>query len=189
MTSAQALFGQAALFLKKHGVVVLIILFFVLEAVSMSSLFWRTQPADQGSVSERSTAVEQVVSPPVVSDRVLKISEIHGPRIDVEAAMTVVEVGGAVATVRCFTLPAGMWVFLLIVYVALLVFNLTYGFWQVSSGRPQWFWELLYTVLFIVGWYVWDGCQTNVWFPLSVIKMGVILYALYLYFFDQKRKR
>lgn len=112
---------------------------------------------------------------------ILKISEIRGPRIDDEAAMIVAEK----ATVVCQTLPLNAWVFLVIAYIALLVFNFSYTFKEVE--RPQWVWETLYTLAFIAGWFVWDGCRENIWFPFAIVKFGLIIFALYAYFLKKKQ--
>lgn len=114
----------------------------------------------------------------VLSQRpILKISEIRGPRIDDEAAMIVAEESAAPV---CQTLPLNLWVFLVIAYIALLVFNFSSTFQKVN--QPQWFWEVVFTFLFIVGWFVWDQCRENVWFPFAIAKFGLIIFALYIYF-------
>lgn len=114
----------------------------------------------------------------VLSQRpILKTSEIRGPRIDDEAAMIVV---GESATLTCQTLPLNLWMFLVIAYIALLVFNFSSTFQKVN--QPQWFWETMYTIAFVAGWFIWDGCRSNVWFPFAVMKFGLIIFALYVYF-------
>lgn len=112
---------------------------------------------------------------------ILKISEIRGPRIDDEAAMIVTKK----ATVVCQTLPLNAWVFLVIAYIALLVFNFSYTFKEVE--RPQWVWETLYTLAFIAGWFAWDACRENIWFPFAIVKFGLIIFALYAYFLKKKQ--
>jgi hypothetical protein len=112
---------------------------------------------------------------------ILKISEIRGPRIDDEAAMIVAEKALSV----CRTLPLNLWVFLVVAYVALLVFNFSYTFKDVE--RPQWFWETLYALAFIAGWFVWDSCHKNIWFPFAIVKFGLIIFALYAYFLKKKQ--
>lgn len=113
---------------------------------------------------------------------ILKISEIRGPRIDDGAAMIV---AGESAVLACQTLPLNLWVFLAIAYGALLVFNFSYTF--KSAERPQWFWEILYTLAFIAGWFVWDECRENIWFPFAIVKFGLIIFALYAYFLKKKQ--
>jgi hypothetical protein len=123
---------------------------------------------------------------------ILKISEIRGPRIDDEAAMIVVDetentLNQTALVIHCFTLPAAVWVFLLIAYVALLVFNFSYTFKE--AERPQWFWEMLYALAFIAGWFIWDACRENIWFPFAIAKFGLILFVIYLYFLERKREK
>lgn len=121
-----------------------------------------------------------------VQQPILKISEIRGPMIDSEAAMIVVDESSVAAAVApaCVTLPLPIWMFLLIAYVALLIFNFSYTFRQAT--RPQWFWETLYAALFIAGWFVWDGCRDNIWFPFAVVKFGLITFAAYAYLLEKK---
>lgn len=107
---------------------------------------------------------------------ILKISEIRGPRIDDGAAMIV---AGESAAPACQTLPLNLWVFLVVAYIALLVFNFSYTFKDVE--RPQWFWETMYTLAFIAGWFVWDGCRENIWFPFAIVKFGLIIFAADIY--------
>lgn len=114
------------------------------------------------------------------AEPILKLSEINGPRISDVAAMTVVE-GGAFC--RDLLLVA-VWVFLLIVFVALLIFNLSYNF--EGSTKVQWFWEALLALTFLSFWFFWDTCHTNLWFPLFIIQIGITIFAVYLYFFEQK---
>jgi len=104
----------------------------------------------------------------------LRISEIDGPRIDAVAATTVVVAA----------LPGELWLFLLLAYVALLVFNFSYTFETVTS--PQWFWELLYTLSALYCWYVFDREELYLWFPFIILKSGLILFALYLYLLEKR---
>jgi hypothetical protein len=112
---------------------------------------------------------------------ILKISEIRGPRIDDEAAMIVAEK----ATAVCRTLPLNLWVFLMVAYIALLVFNFSFAFKE--ANQPQWFWETLYALAFIAGWFAWDSCRENIWFPFAIVKFGLIIFALYAYFLKKKQ--
>lgn len=113
---------------------------------------------------------------------ILKISEIRGPRIDDGAVMIV---AGESAALACQTLPLNLWMFLVIAYIALLVFNFSFTFQKVN--QPQWFWETMYTIAFVAGWFIWDECRENIWFPFAVIKFGLITFALYAYFLKKKQ--
>jgi hypothetical protein len=112
---------------------------------------------------------------------ILKISEIRGPRIDDEAAMVVTEKALSV----CRTLPLNLWMFLVITYIALLVFNFSFTFKE--ANQPQWFWETVFTLAFIAGWFIWDACRENIWFPFAIVKFGLIIFALYAYFLKKKQ--
>jgi|GEM_PF-5710043 len=107
---------------------------------------------------------------------VLRISEIDGPRIDSMAAMIV-------APDEKPALPASTFLFVLIAYVMLLIYNFSATFRRVT--KPQWFWETLYTVSALLGWYLIDG-TVHYWFPLLVVKTGLLIFALYLVLFSEK---
>ena len=86
----------------------------------------------------------------------------------------------------CFSLPQNMWVIMLAAYVFLLIFNLTYKL--EAAVKLRWFWEGFYTVLALLTWYEFDGCKSNTWFAQSVILIGIIIYAFYLYYFSNRPK-
>ncbi len=106
----------------------------------------------------------------------LRISEIDGPRIDEVAAVTYQEA-------EVF-IPEEIWWFLLLAYGALLVFNFAYTFERANS--PQWFWEVMYTLCVLLGWAVLDPVGTERWFPLMILKEGLILFTLYLYLLEKR---
>ena len=113
------------------------------------------------------------------------------PRIDDEAASIVSEREEVVcasgkAVPICASLPAEVWIFILAAYLFLLVFNLSYDFGKAKKIR--WFWEGLFTLLAIYAWYAYDGCRTFIWFPLYVMKLGIIIYLFYIYLTVEKLK-
>lgn len=114
------------------------------------------------------------------------------PRIDEEAASIVREnpeesCNPAALAPDCKTLPAGVWIFLLAAYVFLLIFNLSAGFG--SAQKIRWFWETLFTFLALYAWYVYDGGRTFIWYPLYVLKFGLIIYLFYVYLLMEKMKK
>lgn len=115
-----------------------------------------------------------------------KISDIRGPRIDDQAASVekVLVSNSAKKTFANSTLPTKLWVFLIFAYIALLIFNLAYNF--NSAVKIQWFWELLYTLLAIAVWLAFDSQKINIWYPVFILKVGIIIYAVYLYLFNKK---
>lgn len=173
--------------LRENLVVVFLCAFLIIDIFSLSAITYRGSDAllNISGQSASSVNTERAVQP-LVSKNIPKISEIKGPRIDDEAAMIVVEetLSAEAQAKVCFSLPVEVWIFLLIAFVALLVFNLTLNFEKAIS--VQWGWELGLAVLTLGVWFLWDECRMYVWFPLSIIKMGVIIYALYLYFFEKK---
>lgn len=113
------------------------------------------------------------------------------PRIDDEAASVARESEEAIrnpgkAVPICAALPAEIWIFLLAAYLFLLIFNLSYDFGKLKKIR--WFWEGLFTLLAIYAWYAYDGCRTFIWFPLYVMKLGIIIYLFYIYLMAEKLK-
>ncbi|MEK7598645.1 MAG: hypothetical protein AAB487_02820 [Patescibacteria group bacterium] len=112
------------------------------------------------------------------------ISRDLSPRIDSEAAMVVKENNQTLPL--CTTLPGELWIFLLAAYLFLLLFNLFYDFEK--SNNIHWFWESLYTLLALWGWYIWDSCHLNLWFPLYILKLGIIVYLVYLYLYYKKKE-
>lgn len=119
-----------------------------------------------------------------ISEPLLRLSEIDGPRIDSSAAVVVVDEAWQNEPVAP-KFPGELWVFLLFVYVALLIFNFSSTFEKAVT--PQWFWELLYTILALLSWLALDPLGLYPWFPLMVIKSGLIIYITYLYLLEKKR--
>ena len=107
----------------------------------------------------------------------MKISDDFAPRIDSEAALVVKEDNQIIPL--CQTLPGELWILLLAAYLFLLFFNLFYDFEHAKKIR--WFWEGFYTLLALGAWYFYDECHQNIWFPLYVLRLGVIVYLAYLY--------
>lgn len=101
------------------------------------------------------------------------------PRINEEAAMINIE--ERVSTLSTF--PQEVWIFLLLAFVSLLIFNLAYDFEK--AQKIQWSWELGGLLLTLLIWFVFDKSRTNLWFPLYVIKLGLIIYLAYLYFLEK----
>lgn len=153
--------------LRHHLVVVLMLSLFLVEGVSL--LVQYPGAAFFLDVFEGKKSVEMP----------LRISDIDGPRIDAEAAMIVVEEEEVVSP-----LPGVLWVLLLLAYVALIVFNVSYTFEKAVT--PQWFWEALYTGAVLVIWYVFDPSRNALWFPFALVKTGLILYVLYIYLLEKK---
>ncbi len=106
---------------------------------------------------------------------VLRISDIDGPRIDEQAASVVVDTRVA--------LPAELFGFLFLVYVALLVFNFSYTFETVTT--PQWRFETLLTLLVLFAWQWLDPEKMQVWFPFLVLKSGLIIFVIYCYLWEK----
>ncbi|HCP09060.1 MAG TPA: hypothetical protein DIT25_04680, partial [Candidatus Moranbacteria bacterium] len=118
-----------------------------------------------------------------VSSETPKISEIEGPMIDAGAASVMAEDGSAGSSEK--VLPAKIWIYLLFAYCFLKVFNLSFRF-QESAGI-RWAWEAAYTFLALFAWSAWDKSADFVWFPLYVLKLGILIYLAYLYFFARKK--
>jgi len=163
-------------FSKNLTIPVAIAVFASLLAVDI--IFLKPVPANNpagGSVTQT-----EILSGKEDARAVPKLSEIRGPQIDKEAAAVV----KSEKTAICSTFPANVWVLILCGYLFLLVFNLAYGY--LKNLHVQWFWEFLYTALAMGTWFYFDQCRTNLWFPLYVLKLGIIIYLFYLYFLNEK---
>ncbi|KKP94393.1 MAG: hypothetical protein US25_C0031G0007 [Candidatus Moranbacteria bacterium GW2011_GWE1_36_7] len=113
----------------------------------------------------------------------LRISEINESMIDQQAASVVCsEVSDDIQN-----LPIKIWIFLFIVYVALLIFNLSYDF--ANTKKPRWFFEMLLSVSFVVLWFYYDNSGINIWFPLNIIKVGIVIYLAYLYYLTKNKSK
>jgi len=165
---------------KRYMVIVLLLLLVVTEAFSLVFV----EPSREVNMSQN--ALEQASA---LKEPVLRISEITGPQIDFGAALVAVADDNSIpsaALSSCRTLPTYLWIYLLLAYVALLVYNFSSTFKKATT--PQWFWEKLYTALALLAWYVFDGCRAYPWFPLTILKAGVILFVAYVYLLEKKKK-
>lgn len=159
--------------LKTGGVVFLLVAFSVIEVMTLPVV----------SLPERGVTLPDAREEVVSGETILKISEIDEPRIDDQAAMVVVE---PLEGNTCTTLPGYIWGFLLIAFMALLVFNFSYDFKRLTD--IHFVWEGIFLLLTLSAWYVWDECHSATWFPLSVIKVSIIIFVLYLYLFERKER-
>lgn len=160
--------NQIARIVQNNLVVVLLGALFFVEIWSLIVVSPMPRIVDEGTLSETS----------------LKISEIDGPRIDAEAASIVVDEDTQIISSATLVFPGEFWVFLLLAYGALLVFNLSYTFERVVA--PQWFWEVLYTFLALLTWMFLDPGAFYTWFPLMVIKLALLIFALYVYLLEKR---
>ncbi len=116
--------------------------------------------------------------------RIERLSEINGPRINEEAAsISFSENKKTIPENKSHTLPKKIWVFLLVAYTGLLIFNLSIDFKK--QQRIRWVWETVMTAIFIIIWNSFDYNSENIWFPFYILKIGLLIYFLYLYFFTK----
>lgn len=171
-------------FLSKNSLIILLILFLAVD-IFFSTLAFKNQQKLKDCSFGQKTFLQKDSLQNFDRGNIPKISEIKGPRIDDEAASVERVAVCNAEKEACSTLPTGTWLFLLFAYCALLIFNLTYNFKK--AVKTQWFWELLYTLLAIAAWYVWDSCgAANIWYPEFVLKTGIVIYGIYWYFFQKK---
>lgn len=121
-----------------------------------------------------------------VGTAIPRLSEIDGAAIDEGAVMAVAEDASLMPYRLCRTLPIGLWVFLLVSYALLLIFNFSYSFQ--TLGRITWKPEAVYTALFLLGWYLWDSCHATWWFPWLILKMGILLFLIALFASEARKK-
>lgn len=150
----------------------------VMVSFAADIFLFRTQAS---SVAEKSKSATTRVSP--FADPT--------PRIDEEAASIVRESAEESCAQEkisptCATLPASVWIFLLAAYIFLLIFNLSADCG--SAQKIRWIWETLLTLLAIAVWLIYDSSGIFIWYPLHVLKFGLIIYLFYLYLLLEKRK-
>lgn len=101
-----------------------------------------------------------------------------GPAIDTEAIM-VKSIGDSTEAVSlCQSLPVGIWKLLIIVYVLLLVFNFREQY-RTRGAVTTYIFEACLTAFFLIEWLFFDACRTEIWFPLMLIKAGLILFLFF----------
>lgn len=160
----------------RHNLVLFLLgCFLLIDVLSISTLLENQQLNPRMDVVK-----EMTLSGDDAFEQVPKISDIRGPRIDTEAASVIVET-------REGPLPAHIFVFLLFAYAALLVFSLVYDFERTVEIR--WGWESMLTGFALLAWFVWGSTAATLWYPLTVLKTGLLIYAVYLYFYDRRMLR
>lgn len=77
------------------------------------------------------------------------------------------------------------WILILIAYFTIFNFN---NFYKLSANHKKirWFWQLTYTALTIVIWYLFDNCRYFTWLPIVTVLLGAGSYEYYLYRVKQK---
>lgn len=161
--------------IRKYGLVISLSLVMLLSVVDIFFVSVSKPKIEQANLASEvrmcsSSEAEKV-------ENITSISEISGPSVGNEAATSTCQ---TLKASNCGNIDSKVWVFLLISYIALLIFNLKYG--SISSRKIQWKWETIMTGIFIFGWFYFDKCAQNLWFPLYVTKIGLAIYTIYLYF-------
>jgi|GEM_PF-2536372 len=172
--------NEISIFAKKYALglalLILVSLFFT------DALFVRPEKTLRSS--EKTCVSMEVVGE---SETPMKLSQIKVPRIDDQAASISCQDSSEVAAAAvCRNLPGNILVFLLFAYLVLLIFNLAYDFERTAVVR--WKFEAILTAIFVFGWAYFDNCFSSLWFPLYVIKLGILTYVVYLYFFEKKKE-
>jgi hypothetical protein len=98
--------------------------------------------------------------------------------IDDEAVMVMDDAGATRSIPLCQALPEDTWVFLILLYVLLIVFNLREQYRLYKSVR-YWRFEVALSTFFLFEWFVFDTCRQQVWFPLTLLKSGLILLLIF----------
>ena len=174
-------------FLKKNSIIILLVLFDLVDIFSYALIFSQNQKKNLNQSPQKKVFIQKDSLQNFNIKNISRISDIKGPRIDDQAATVekVLVSSSAKKTISHSTLPTKIWIFLFLAYVALLIFNLAYNF--NSAVKIQWFWELFYTLLAIAVWFAFDYQKISIWYPIFILKMGIIIYAVYLYFFNKKQ--
>jgi hypothetical protein len=171
---------ESLVVIKKYALglalLILVSLFFT------DALFVRSEKTLRSS--EKTCVSMEVVGEP---ETPMKLSQIKVPRIDDQAASISCQDSSEVAAAAvCRNLPGNILVFLLFAYLVLLIFNLAYDFERTAVVR--WKFEAILTAIFVFGWAYFDNCFSNLWFPLYIIKLGILIFVIYLYFFEKNKK-
>jgi hypothetical protein len=181
-------------FIKKRGLALAIAILVFLIVSSFLSLSPRGSLRQEkiGIDNQKEIPVQQVgFYSKVLPAQVPKLSETKEPSIDGGGAFNERAVNcqecSCQKTSACSTLPAGAWVLFLVAYLFLLIFNLSITFGKRTT--VQWAWEAGFSLLALAIWFWLDTCQANVWYPLFVILLGVLIYIFYLYFFNEHLSR
>ena len=213
---SKELSGKITIFIKKNSLILLLVLFVLADMFSYALIFSQNQKllSHEKTFIQKDSSLTTVDicckfgkenlkgdffrcqnNKFVVRDslqnfdvnNIPKISNIKGPRVDNQAASVerIVINNSKEKTIPKSVLPIKIWVFLVFAYIALLIFNLAYNFNY--AVKVQWFWELLLTLLAITVWYAFDFQKTNIWYPVFILKAGILIYAAYLYFFNKKQ--
>lgn len=186
---------EIAKFVKKYGLALAVLVFALLFVACLFLLSPGNFSGSNNLGGEKwqgTGAIQKNRIPAKMRPDVLRLSEVRGPSIDGEAAAVVAEENGAscpiaAKTATCRTLPSEIWIFLLTSYLFLIIFNLSLTFGK--RNTVQWVWETILTLLGLGAWFLWDQCRTNLWYPLFVISLGILIYLFYLYFFNENLPR
>ena len=101
-----------------------------------------------------------------------------GGAIDEEAVMVVADGDIIRAIPLCHSLPKDTWALLICIYILLMVFNLREQY-RMYGGLRYWRFEAFITAFFLFEWLIFDTCREQAWFPLTLIKSGLILILIF----------
>jgi hypothetical protein len=120
--------------------------------------------------------------PPMPMDTLRTLSEIDGPTIDGAGAMTSAVIEFCANAVH---FPA-IWFLALIVMIVLLIGNFAWAL--TTKDRVEWVPEAGYVFLMIATWGFIDDCHTAPWFPIVLLKVSLLIFAIYLFLLERKTK-
>lgn len=113
-------------------------------------------------------------SPLGMTSDTLRISDLQGEASLGGPAVMVAEQGGGLEMVSlCQNLPTRVYGFLLLAYVALLLFNFQISYRK--RGQVGGVFEVVLTGLFVLIWSSFDECREALWFPWVLVKAGLLL--------------
>lgn len=114
----------------------------------------------------------------------LKISEIQDPTIDSGAAAISLEE----ETCRTGeTLPGSVW-FLFLLSMGVLIFG-NFAFAIYSKKHLEWLPEAGYVLVALLVWWFVDPCHQTLWFPVTLVKISLLIFALYVYLLEKEANR
>jgi RsiW-degrading membrane proteinase PrsW (M82 family) len=105
----------------------------------------------------------------------LQISDLHGKQSLGEAAVMVEQQSDGLRVMSlCTSLPNEVWLFLIGAYLALLIFNFKEAYKQQKPIGGVF--EIFLSGMFLILWASFDNCHSTYWFPLLLLKSGLIVY-------------
>lgn len=87
----------------------------------------------------------------------------------------------------CQSFPLYIWQILLLFFWGLLLFNFLASYTQNQKITGKF--EFLIGIFFLVEWFFYDSCREFLWFPITLVQSGLLLYILATVLAENKKLR